>query len=440
MLSRAFLSLVLVSTVLAPSLVACGGRQARPATPAAATPASASEAVPPALATNAERDRRADSGVRAPAKPLVLGGERSMPRCGKLGPAVLGKGTSSAPPAGRAARGRGRAGAKPAASKPDAKPEASKGEPVDLLAGRLRVGPFPHSRALPAPKDGPTLEEESRVVVDAGGEGLAVVAKETFQLDPDRFAPEADAKPNPGTLDEEAPKFLKATFPNEEALEITPVEIGEAKLRAYAARPKEPNAPPGQDVALVLALLVAHPDGTLQSVTFHVKGEMVRVATGNALVGCTRLAERVAQTIVAGPRALEKSAGTRQLLPIAEGKDLVVRVPDDYVAVKGDDVVRLYKLRPLSLYAGNIAVVVGPKRDGRPQEEGAGDAVAGKLLGRDVKWQRKTLPKGGGWLYASEPIEPGGPKYADVLVKTRQAKMLDEMQKVAETLTVAPKP
>lgn len=411
---------------LAPCFVACGSHQARPTTPAPAAAPSATESVPSALAPNAERDRRADAGVRAPAKPLVLGGERSMPRCGKLGPAVLGK-----------VSGEGAKGRRGHKAEKSEKAEAH-GEPVDLLAGRLRVGPLARSRALPPPKDGPTLEEESRVVVDAAGEGLAIVAKETFQLDPDRFAPEADAK-SPGTLDEEAPKFLKATFPNEEALEIVPVEIGDAKLRAYVARPKEPNAPPGQDVALVLALLVAHPDGTLQSVAFHVKGEMVRVATGNALVGCTRLAERIASTIAAGPRALEKTSGTRHVMPVDGGKELTVRVPDDYVAVKGEGVARLYKLRPLSLYAGSIAVVVGPKRDGQPKEEGGGDAVTGKLLGRDVKWQKKTLSKGGGWLYASEPIEPGGATFADVLVKTRQAKMLDEMQKVAETLAVAPK-
>ncbi len=445
----------LVLAILATALAACGGRAAPK--PAAAPQASAApdDAVPEALAANAERDRRGDAGVRAAAKPLVQGGERGIPRCGKLGPAVLGKGSAraaapqtEAPPSGvkkvgkGSKRGRGRGNATAAAPAPAPAPEQSSTDaPVDLLSGRLRLGPLPRSRALPPPKDGPTLEEESRLVVDAGGEGLAIVTKELFQLDPDRYAPEPDAKPTPGTLDEEAPKFLKATFPNEESLEITPVEIGEAKLRAYAARPKEPNAPPGQDVALALALLVAHPDGTLQSVAFHVKGEMVRVATGNALVGCTRLAEKVARTITSGPRALERSAGTRHLLGVPGGdKELVARVPDDYVAVKGEDFVRLYKLRPLSLYAGNVAVAVGPKKDSRPTEDGGGDAVPGKLLGRDVTWQKKTLPKGGGWLHASEPLEPGGATFADVLVKTRQAKMLDEMQKVAETIALVPRP
>lgn len=451
---RAFRSTAVLVLAGLPCLVACGGRAARPVQPPqAAGGASPDAAVPQAVAANAERDRRSDAGVRAAAKPLVQGGERGIPRCGKLGPAVLGKASAKAEtpkaeaPRGKPGkgpkrgRGKGTAAPAPAPAPAAASEPASTEAPLDLLGGRLRVGPLPRSRALPSPKDGPTLEEESRLVVDAGGEGLAIVTKELFQLDPDRYAPEADAKPSPGTLDEEAPKFLKATFPNEEALEITPVEIGEAKLRAYAARPKEPNAPPGQDVALALALLVAHPDGTLQSVAFHVKGEMVRVATGNALVGCTRLAERVASTIVAGPRALERTAGTRHLLGIPGGdKELVVRVPEDYVAVKGEDLVRLYKLRPLSLYAGNVAVVLGPKRDSRPTEDGGGEAVSGKLLGRDVKWQKKTLPKGGGWLYASEPLEPGGSTFADVLVKTRQAKMLDEMQKVAETLTVAPRP
>ena len=53
-------------------------------------------------------------------------------------------------------------------------------------------------------------------LVDAPGKGarepadkiaLAIVAKETFQLDPDLYEPEADAPSKPGTLDTEAPKF-----------------------------------------------------------------------------------------------------------------------------------------------------------------------------------------------------------------------------------------
>ena len=186
---------------------------------------------------------------------------------------------------------------------------------------------------------------------------------------------------------------------------------------------------------VVLALLVAQPDGALETVSFHVrdvKGEHVRNATGAALVGCTRLAERMASTLVTGPRALEREPGLRRI-----GEDLVVRVPRDYVAVGTSSGARLYKLRPLSLYAGSITVSVGdgPKTTA---VAGADRTVEGVLLGRRTQWRGKTSPRGGGYLFASEPVDDG--RSAGVLVKAaRQAKVLDEMRGVAETLAVVPR-
>ncbi len=386
-------------------LCACGGAP-KPVAKGPAAPAPEPEvAVPADLSPNVLRDRRAEPGVRAPAKPLVIGKARAA-KCGKL-------------------------------SRPAADAEMS-----ELLGGRLLVRPPPGAKVPAAQPEAPAIEEESRVIVESPakkeGVSLAIVARETFQLDPDLYEPEVDAKAKPGSLDVEAPKFLKATFPSEEPLDVVPVEIGAGptKLRAYAARPPQPNAPPGKDTALVLALLLAQDDGTLESVGFYVRGEMVRNATGSDLVGCTRLAERIAATIAPGPRKLERAAGKRKIAEVPPETELAVTVPADYVSVPSGTGARLYKLRPLSLYAGSISVSISEAEE-KKVPEGADATVAGKLLGRPMEWRGKTSPKGG-FFFAAEPLDPKENRMtAEVLVKaTRQAKALDEMRGVAETLSV----
>jgi hypothetical protein len=338
--------------------------------------------------------------VRAPAKPLVVGGASSV-QCGKLKRAA-----------------------------PDA-------ETSDLLAGRLSVR-APAGAKVPAPlPDAPSAEEESRVIVEGSKIALAIVARETFQLDPDLYEAQGDGKP--GSLDVEASKFLKAAFPMEGPVELSPVAIGEAKLRAYVARPERPNAPPGKDTALVLSLLVAQDDGALESIAFYVRGESVRSATGDDLVGCTRLAERIASTLVPGPRKLERAAGKRHIADVSKEEELAVTVPADWVSVPANTSkssgARIFKLRPLSLYAGSISVALTDEAPKPP--EGADATASGTLLGRSVEWRGKTTPKGGFFFAAGTVDAQPKSKTAEVLVKaTRQAKALDEMRAVAETLSV----
>lgn len=343
--------------------------------------------------------------MRAPAKPLVIGAPGTA-KCGKM-------------------------------TKPEKDAELG-----DLLSGRLQLRAPAGAKAPEPGKDAPSKEEESRLVVEEPAKAhlndkmaLAIVAKETFQLDPDMYEPDADAPSKPGTLDAEAPKFLKATMPSEVPMKYTPVEIGGdagPKLRAYVARPENPNAAPGKDTALVLGLLIAQEDGSLQSVGFYVRGEAVRNATGSDLVGCTRLAERVASTIVPGPRKLERAAGKRHIADVPPDQELVVSVPADYVVVSTPSGgAKVTKLRPLSLYAGNIAIALADqKKDTAPP----GDSTAkGKLLGHATEWRGQATPKGG-FYFAAEPVDG---KYAEVLVKaTRQAKALDEMRGVAETMAL----
>lgn len=375
----------------------CGAAQKPAATAKVETKPAIEAPPPPDLVPSTRRDRRDAPGVRAPAKPLVIGKAKDA-KCGKL---------------------------------PDFGTDAVVHE---VLGGRLKTSAPKSARDVSAPADGPTAEEESRFVIEAGGIAMAMMARETFQLDPDLYEAEADAPSKPESLDLEAAKFLKATFPDPEGLDVSPVMIGE--MRAYAARPKHPAAPAGKDTALVLALLVARDDGTLQTISFHVRdvhGEHVRTAMGDALVGCTRYAERIAATTVKGDRELVREPGTRRI-----GSDLVMRVPRDYVTVATPTGARLYKLRPLSLYAGSITIALGDDPAKKTAPADADRTVDGKLLGKGTQWRGKNSPKGGGFLFAAEPIDDK--RFAGVLVKaTRQAKVLDEMRSVAETLSLATK-
>lgn len=355
-----------------------------PRAPAGAAPKVA-EAAPAERAPNTLRDRRSEPGVRAPAKPLVLEGPRSA-KCGKLA-----KGTDE----------------------------------TDVLGGRFRVRAPAGAHLLTPRPDEPALEEESKIVANAPKLAMAMVAHDTFQLDPDLYEGDAPVKP----LDVEAGKFLKEKFGPE--LEITPVEIG--KMRAYAGRPPHPNAPPGKDTALVLALLVADEDGALSTLSFYVRGETVRNATGDELVGCTRLAERVASSLVPGSRRLERAAGRREVAELSPTEALAVTVPADWVAVRGKASTRLTKLRPLSLYPGSIVVAVVDGKEA-PPKAGAERTVPGKLLGRPTEWRGKALEKAGVYV-AVEPVEGG--KVAEVSITAmRQERALDELRAVAETLAV----
>ena len=368
-------------------LAACSGRASSLPAAAPSAPTVEVAAAPPDPSPNTLHDRRGEPGVRAAAKPLVA--VKGTARCGK----VTGE------------------------------------SELELLEGRLRVrAPGKAPASLP---DAPPTAEESRVVAQGKNLSFAVVAREMFQLDPDLYeTPDAKA----ATLDVEAPKFLKATFPSEEPLTVVPITIG--KLRAYAARPAHPNAAPGKDTALVMALLVAQEDGALESVGFYVRGETVRNATGSDLDGCTRLAERIATTIAPGPRQLERAAGKREIATVSNDEILALTVPNDWVAVRGNASAHLTKLRPLSLYQGSIHITVSAGSD-QQVPDGADAVAAGTLLGHPIEWRGKTTPKGG-FFFATEPLEPiSNGKTAAILVKaTRQQRALDEMRGVAETLAV----
>lgn len=388
-----------------------GAASATPiASSASATAGTAPRAVPP----------------RAPAKPLVRDATAAA-ACGAL-PADLSKATP-------------------------------------LLGDRLLVKLAPGAQVGARPwgvMGAPTAnEQETRVMLGGGAsagkapgdEAFVVLARETWQLDPDRVS--ADRAAGLGSLDEEAAKFLRATYADAAGpagVDVEPVALGDPRVRAYAARPTSPAPRPGADAALVLALLVAHPDATLQSVGFYVTPGLARASAA----GCVAFAERVGATLAVGSRALELGAGRRALSPVSPTEAVGLTLPADWVVVhdRGPDfdTWRAIPMRPLGRFAGQVVVSIDPYPDRSVPPE-ATLAEPGTLLGKAVTWRGKR-DASGGFFTVTTPLASGprlvpvgggaaiahdDTRYAQVVVAARDPKQLDEFRKVAETLAVGPR-
>lgn len=313
-----------------------------------------------------------------------------------------------------------------------------------LLADRLRISVPPRAKAEPRPwnlMDAPEADaDETRVMIGgerSGGlgreEAMVILATETWQLDPDLAKAEPGAIVQPGTFAEEAPKYLNAVFGESD---VEAVAVADPELHVYAARPRAVELA-GRDSAVVLALLISHRDGSLQSVSFHISPVLLPQAAG-----CTDLAERMAATLIGGPRPMQRAAGVRELAGAGAGRRLTLTVPDDYVVVHqpAEDFDRhiVHKLRPLSLYPGHIVISI----DSHPDQElspDATDSVPGTLLGQPVTWQGQRTPRGG-FLVVTHPTPDGPRRFLQVhLLATREPQYLDEFRKVAETLTLTKK-
>jgi hypothetical protein len=315
---------------------------------------------------------------------------------------------------------------------------------LPLLANRLRISAPGRAKVEPRPWDLMSAPEadsgETRVMVGgekSGGlgreEAMAILATETWQLDPDVAKAEPGAIVQPGTLAEEAPKFLAAVFGD---AAVEPVAVADPELHVWAARPRKVELG-GADSALVLALLISSPDGTLQTVSFHVSPVLVPKAEG-----CTDLAETIAASLVAGPSRLNRAAGVRELAGLGASRRLTVTVPEDYVVIhqpaEDFDRHQIYKLRPLSLYPGDLIIAIDSHPD-RDVPDDAVDSAPGTLLGQPITWRGKR-GAGGGYFVVTQPVPDDDRRFLQVIVRaTREAKYLDEFRKVAETLELKAK-
>jgi hypothetical protein len=316
---------------------------------------------------------------------------------------------------------------------------------VALLAGRLTLrvpaAAGPRARAYDLMSSPSPPDQETRVMVGGGAsagtqpgdEALAILAGETWQLDPDRVPAEAGAPARPGRLDDAAQPYLRVVTRDAE-LDVERARIADGALRVYAGRPRKVRVAEGADAALVLEVLVVLPDATLATVGFWVSPSLAGEP------GCTDLAERIAATLSLGPRKLERG-GIRVLRDASPDQALAVTLPEDYVVVHQPgpdlDVYKLFRLRPLGLFPGSISIAIeaSPRREVPPDTT----EEPGTLLGRPVTWYTRRGPRGGKMI-ATQPLAPGpspDPRFVQVsIIATREAVFLDEFRRVAESLAL----
>ena len=307
--------------------------------------------------------------------------------------------------------------------------------PIDLLGGRLTMR-FPAGARIEARRASimaapESPQHETRVALEKGDEKLVVTAFELFELGGPDF-------------EQQARKDLaKLKAKGGAPFAVAPLVTGSPKLRALAAT--APSLDPERKGQIVVALFVAHVDGTVQWIGFA-----VNPAAGKDAAGCTALAKRMAATLVPGPRALPRAAGLRSLDVLAKDTELQATVPAGWVASvqPGPDFI-VHQLRKLTNFGApglGIGVYVGghPSYQHR-QVDGPAPQVTvskGKLLGKDVEWQQWTRGTGKDAATTLEAIAPlpGNDRLnVHVFATVANPALLKELQPIIATLKVGPK-
>jgi hypothetical protein len=282
---------------------------------------------------------------------------------------------------------------------------------IDLLDGRLEIRGFKGTAAPPREYDvmwtAKAQAQETRTMVAAGDDRFVVLADELFQLAPSAF-------------EEEAKKYLGYMYgkrvpqPRFEALKLA------SGLRNLAMIPAAPKAQ--GDAATMLAMLVVHPDGTLQDISLHVSPQLA------AENGCMDTARALAETLRPAARKLDRKARTETLS--GGGLKLKLALPADCVVTEqpGPDFTAFHvnKLAPLGQYPGEMLVYIG----GHPDTT-KGEKVhhRGKLLGAPVEW---SGPADGGELRAVTKVDAHN--FVAVNISGKSDAFSSEMRAVAESL------
>jgi len=210
---------------------------------------------------------------------------------------------------------------------------------------------------------------------------LFALVDETFMMAPGR-APRAQG--DAPSLDVAAAAYLRSRYATA-AGKLSRVTIADPSVRAYAFEPDivvttGPTATASGN-ALVMSLLMEHPDATLIAVTFMVNGSLAKDP------GCVQLAHHWASTVRPGPRRLQRSAPHKETFEIA-GTRLVLQVPADTIFFAHANRASVI---PLTGFEGDQGRLIVSGEDdsrlrrelGAPQDEGA----AGKLLGQPTTWR-----------------------------------------------------
>jgi hypothetical protein len=290
-------------------------------------------------------------------------------------------------------------------------------EPQPLLADRLRVRSIAGAENNPVPWDvmgaPDATEDRSRVYVETGEHGLAIVATEMYQRAGKDFVAQAAAE-------------LAA-----EGGEVVRVDTSDPGLVLVARLPTDTPKIVG-DSAFLLSGWLAHEDGTVQ---------MIEIATFphevTSVPGCRNFALSIAASLAPGERKLETSAGPRTLDLF--GTKFVATVPENWVVATqpGPDfvVVRLRELAEFPLPAPELGIAL---TDHPPplSNENVSASQRGRLLGKAVTWHLGEVKSATGKtvLFAQARAKLGR-DVADAWVhtldpgaRTRALKIADEMR------------
>jgi len=301
-------------------------------------------------------------------------------------------------------------------------------KPLGVLGGRVLVRMPEGAKVEPRKAanimgTGPSADEESRIILDAGGERLVLMAQETFQW-----------------ADKDLREVLGKRYAN---CSITPLPEGSKAPKSYLLVPKE--APPIQTATLVASGCLILPDKTVVLLQAYGNKEACQ-----DLPGCTALAKEILTRAAGGNVPLKHEAGTKRIRLIGAKKDLEIDLPADHVLTtqRGRDFLVHY-IRPLSPYGsvpGTLVLYQGAHPSSFLKQDKAGakppeaQSADGTFVGQKASWKKWTINAGDHVRTCAETIVPCGDMWnLHLYFSARKPEEMAACEKIAQGMALVDK-
>jgi hypothetical protein len=289
-------------------------------------------------------------------------------------------------------------------------------KPMEVLGGRLTVrmpqGAKVQARIFDLMSAPESDEHETRVMLDAGQERLALIVHEHFAFAGVNF--EKDVR-------EWVAKWRGK-------YRIDPVQPPTNGLKAVAVIPLNlPDHGRSDDATFIEGIYVKSGDQTIQSLDVY-----VNAAAEKDLEGCKAVARRILLSVAPGKKRLRLAAGERRLA-FSKDLEIAITVPKDTAVTRqvGPDflVQRLIVLGRLGADAGRMGIYLGA----HPDFQAGASRGQGTIFGRSVRWQ--SLPHGEGLQALCKPPIPDDlPLMAHVWLQAPNDDQLGALKQAAESM------